>query len=601
VQAPSFTVFILAAFLWACAASAEPHPHEDLPTVRIGVLAYKGPEAVPEDWSSVTERLNAALPDHRFVLVDYDLAGLTKAVRDSTVDFVITNSGHYITLEYDYGASRIATLESPWAPDPARAIGSAIVVRADDGRIRSLADLAGKRVEAIGPDAFGGYQVAARELLRAGVNPESAFASLRFVGFPMQQIVKDVGTGRADAGIIGVCLLEEMIREGDARPDEFRVVAPRQPPGFPCQASSALYPNWPIATLRHTSRGLAKRVANALLTMPKTADGYSWGVPTDYRAVNDLFLELRIGPYAYLREWTFEGFVRRYWGWLLFALTALTGWMIHTVRAEHLVQIRTRALTAEQEERRRLEKEVCKRRAMLDHVSRLGMLGEMATTIAHELNQPLAAIGNFARGMILRMEGGRMQPAPLVEGANEILAQSERAAAIIRNIRAFAKTRTPERRAIDLRKPVAEAVSLFTGAYPGVAVEVRDQIGGAELPVLADPLQLEQVVLNLLKNALDAHQAAGRPEAPIALELSVTEKGYRVAVRDSGVGLAEEELARLFEPFFSTKEEGIGLGLAICMSIIEAHGGQLAAAGNDGAPGLTVHFTLPTVPSEDAP
>ncbi len=588
----------LAAFVWSGIASASPAQPADLPTVRIGVLAHKGPEAVPEDWSAVVARLNEAVPDHRFVLADEDQAGLTRAVRDGTVDFVITNSGHYFTLEYDYGASRIATLESAWAPDPAQAIGSAIIVRADNAGIRALGDLSGKRVEAVGPDAFGGYQVAARELLKAGVNPESAFASLRFVGFPMQQIVEGVRAGRADAGIVRVCTLEEMIRAGTVRAGEFRVIAPMQPAGFPCQSSSRLYPNWPIATLRATPRELAKRVATALLTMPPTPDGYSWGVPTDYRSVQDAFLELRIGPYAYLREWTLEGFVRRYWGWLLFAATVLVGGIVHAVRVEQLVQVRTRELRRAQEEQHRLEQEAYERRTMLEHISRLGMLGEMATTLAHELNQPLAAIGNFARGMILRMESGRMQPEPLREGAGEILGQSERAAAIVRNIRNFAKRRSAERSVVDLHSPLDDAVALFTGAYPGIPVEMRDGTGGGRASVLADPLQIEQVVLNLLKNALDAQQAAGRAESPIILELAAMGPDYRVAVRDAGIGVAADQLERIFEPFVTHREEGLGLGLAICLNIVEAHGGRIAAEPNPDGPGLTVWFTLPSIAAE---
>ena len=559
--------------------------------VRVGVLAHKGREIVPLEWSGVTQRLNAALPDHRFVLVDYDQAGLTEAVRSRALDFVITNSGHYVTLEQEFGVNRIATMDSPWTSDPSQAIGSAIVVRSDDARLQTLADLAGKRVEAVGADAFGGYQVAARELAHAGINPD-AFASLRFDGFPMQQIVHAVGSGRADAGIVAACLLEQMAQAGEIDPKAFRVLAPVEHANLSCRVSSRLYPNWPIAALRHTPRDLAKRVAVALLTMPTTSDGYGWGVPTDYQSVNELFIELQIGPYAGLRHWTFEGMVRRYWGWLLLIGSLLAGWVIHTIRAEYLVKARTRALRAEQEERRRLETEVYERRAALDHVSRLGMVGEMATTIAHELNQPLAAIGNFARGMILRIDSGRVEAAPLGEAAKEILAQSDRAAATIRSIRAFSKKRMAERRRIDLRQVLKEGITLFSGANPDTPVHLDDQTGELDGVVVADALQVQQVLLNLLKNALDAQSDAGCPDTPIVVELGPALRGYRIAVRDAGPGLAAEQLARMFEPFFTTKRDGIGLGLAICRSIVEAHGGQLAAVPNQTGPGLTVYFVL---------
>ncbi len=560
-------------------------------TVRIGVLAYKGAEAVQEDWSHVRDWLEASIPDHRFILLGFDQAGLTRAVQERTIDFVITNSGHYVALENSDGASRIATIESPWALSPRQSIGSAIVVR-NDARLHTLADLAGKHVLAVGPEAFGGYQIAARELLQAGVDPEHDLASLQFTGFPVQKIVHAVRAGRADAGIIRTCLLEQMISSGEIGAGELRVLAPIDTRGFRCQTSSRLYPDWPFAALRHTPMELSKRVAMALLAMPRTADGYSWTIPSDYQVVGELFRELRIGPYAYLRLWTFEGVLRRYWGWMLLILALLVVWAVHTVRVEHLVSQRTRALRDAQEEQRRMAEEARMRQATLDHTARLAILGEMASAIAHELNQPLAAIRNFARGMQRRIAAGRLEPAPLLEGSGEIVAQSERAASIIRNIRAFAQKRTAEQKSVDLIAVLGEAIALFTGAHPQARVIWQP---GAAQParVMADPVKIQQVMLNLLKNALDAQQTAGHAQEPIEVRFRAEAGSCLVTVRDSGCGLEPEQFAHLFEPFFTTKPEGLGLGLSLSKGIIESLGGTLSAAANDDNAGLTVWFSLP--------
>ncbi|MHB1180710.1 MAG: sensor histidine kinase [Sulfuricella sp.] len=565
-------------------------------TVRIGVLAYKGAEAVLEDWSHVRDWLEASIPDHRFILLGFDQAGLTRAVQEHSVDFVITNSGHYVALENSDGASRIATIESPWALSPRQSIGSAIVVR-NDARLHTLADLAGKHVLAVGPEAFGGYQIAARELLQAGVDPEHDLASLQFTGFPVQKIVHAVRAGRADAGIIRTCLLEQMISSGEIGAGELRVLAPIDTRGFRCQTSSRLYPDWPFAALRHTPMELSKRVAMALLAMPRTADGYSWTIPSDYQVVGELFRELRIGPYAYLRLWTFEGVLRRYWGWMLLILALLVVWAVHTVRVEHLVSQRTRALRDAQEEQRRMAEEARMRQATLDHTARLAILGEMASAIAHELNQPLAAIRNFARGMQRRIAAGRLEPAPLLEGSGEIVAQSERAASIIRNIRAFAQKRTAEQKSVDLIAVLGEAIALFTGAHPQARVIWQP---GAAQParVMADPVKIQQVMLNLLKNALDAQQTAGHAQEPIEVRFRAEAGSCLVTVRDSGCGLEPGQFAHLFEPFFTTKAEGLGLGLSLSKGIIESLGGTLSAAANDDNAGLTVWFSLPMEASQ---
>lgn len=593
-------IFRLAALLTGVGLLLQPSLADtgNTATVRIGVLAYQGAEAVQDDWSHVRNWLGTSIPDHRFILLDFDQAGLTRAVQTRAVDFAITSSGHYVALENSDGASRIATIESPWALSPGQSIGSAIVVRSD-ARLHTLADLAGKQVLAVGPEAFGGYQIAARELLEAGVDPEHDLASLRFTGFPVQNIVQAVRAGQADAGIVRTCLLEQMVRRGAIGAGELRVLAPIATQGFQCQTSSRLYPDWPFAALRHTPAELSKRVAMALLAMPRTADGYSWAVPSDYQGVDALFRELKIGPYAYLRQWTFEGILRRYWGWLLLILALLVAWAVHTVRVEHLVSQRTRALRAAQEEQRRMAQEARMHQTTLDHTARLAILGEMASAIAHELNQPLAAIGNFARGMARRITAGRLEPAPLLDGTDEIVAQSERAASIIRNIRAFAQKKPSEQKSLDLTAVLGEAIALFGGAHPHAHIAWRPAAAQGPARVLADALRIQQVMLNLLKNALDAQQAAGRAQAPIEVRLGAQAGAWRVTVRDAGCGLQPEQFAHLFEPFFTTKPEGLGLSLS--KGIIESFGGTLSAVANDNNAGLTVWFSLPMEESQECP
>jgi two-component system sensor histidine kinase TtrS len=578
-------IFLLSAALLLQPAGANPGTVQAVRAVQIGVLAYNGADGVQQDWSYVANWLDAAIPGQRFTLLNFDQAALTRAVQEQTIDFLITSSGHYVALEHSDGASRIATIESPWALSPARSIGSAIVVR-ENGPLQALTDLAGKHVLAVDPDAFGGYQIAKRELLEAGVNPEQDFASLQFMGFPMQKIAQAVRAGEADAGIIRICMLEQMMRSGEIGAGELRVLSPIAIPGLPCQTSSRLYPDWPIAVLPHTPAQLSKQVAIALLRMPRSANGYSWAVPADYQAVDTLFRELKIGPYAYLHQWTPEGLLRRYWGWLLLILALLVLWSVHTVRVEYLVR-------AAQERQRRMADEARLLQSRLDHTARLAILGEMASAIAHELNQPLAAIGNFARGMARRITADRLEPLPLLNGTNEIVAQTERAANIIRNIRAFARKKASERASVDLIAVVGDAIDLFAATHPQACVIWQPGTAAGRAHVMADPLHIQQVTLNLLKNALDAQYTAGVANEAIEVHFRAEASHFVVAVRDCGCGLALKEFASLFEPFFTTKPEGLGLGLSLSKGMIESLGGTLEAVANEDNAGLTVWFSLP--------
>lgn len=556
--------------------------------VRVGVLADKGVEQAEQEWAGVRTWLNRRLPDYRFEFIGLDHPALRQAVADARVDFVITNGGNYTELGFLYGISRIATLDSPLALSPTEAVGSAIVARADSS-LRQLRDLKGKHLLAASPDAFCCYQIAARELILAGIEPEEDLGRLEFVGFPIQNIALAVRDGKADAGIVRTCLLEQMIANGAIRADALRVLSPVPVAGFPCRTSSRLYPDWPFAALRHSDDELSRRVAVALLEMPRTEQGYRWAIPAHYAIVDELFHDLKLGQYANLQQRTLEDMFQRYRFWLLLAVGLAMVWIFHTVRVEYLINRRTRELNRMQAEQRRMEEEMRKRQSALEHARRLGILGGMASAIAHELNQPLAAIGNYARGMVRRLDAGRLDPEPLREGCREIEAQSERAAGIIRNIRTFAKKSVEVSHPVEIHAVVDEAIALFKVAHPDARI---DYAGGASADTLqADKLQIQQVIFNLLQNAHDAHKEAGRLEHPVTVELRRDAGGYRVSVADSGGGLDPEQFGRLFEPFYSTKRDGLGLGLALSKGIVESLGGTLSAHGR-GA-GLAVEFTLP--------
>lgn len=546
--------------------------------VAIGVFAYQG-ERAAADWSPVIRYLNQALPEHHFRLDQYDAAGLRQAIAGHQVDLVITNPGYYVSMEAAFGISRIATLDTK-DDHPARALGSVVLARADRTNLHTLADLAGKRVAAVAPEAFGGYLVAAREMLDQGVDPESDLMEIQFIGLPMIRIIEAVQRGDVDAGIVRACLPEQLARQGKIRFEDFRVLSGRLDPDLACALSTRLYPNWPIAVTRQTDPVLAKAVARALLAMPES-DGMSWSVPADYQPVHDLFRELRIGPYSYLREITPEGLVRRFWPWLLGLLAILTGWIVHTVRVEHQVHRRTAELRESLAARDQAEAKMRTSQEQMEHLSRLSVLGELSGNLAHELNQPLTTIGTYARTVLRRQENGSLTP------------EAERAGGIVQRIRHFARKRQATRETVNLAEIAEEARRLIVGMLaraPEVVIENRLT---TNCKVLADGAQIQQVFLNLIKNAIDANRDLPIERQNLRIVIEPLENRAAVHVIDQGVGLDTEQLTHLFEPFFTTKPDGLGLGLPICKTIIEAHGGRLWAEPNQETPGMCFSFSLP--------
>lgn len=562
-------------------AAAGPPPRDvgRTPPIQVGVLSVLDDQDTGRQWQPLIDALSRALGPRALVLRPLDPLAMERALQAHELGFVITNPGHYVLLESRHGATRIATQTAARGGDPAHAVGSTVVVRADAPLPQGLAGLKGQRVAAVSEQAFGGYQLVAADWVRHGIDAESGDVTRVFTGYPMTRVAEAVLDGSADAGILRTCLLERLEREGRLAAGALRVVAADPDPHrLPCQSSTPLYPGWAFAALPDVPPDLAREVALALLTLPPDALGTRWSVPADYQRVHEVLRTLEVEPYAFLRATRLESLARRYWYVLGGGLALLALGLLYTLRVEALVKRRTAELTRSLDERDRLAREREKDREAMDHLSRLSILGELSATLGHELNQPLATVSNYAASVQRRMTQGRLSDTALQQALQDIGAEADRAARVLEGIRALARKRVARRRLCDPAQLAAEAVALFRGLQahaPEVRLQVHPSCQG--VAVHADALQVQQVLLNLLKNALDAHRGAGMGPAPLHCRLHVDAGQVCLAVEDAGPPLSGEQRAHLFEPFFTTKPDGLGLGLPICRTLVEAHGGALRA------------------------
>ncbi|MBI3512460.1 MAG: PAS domain S-box protein [Proteobacteria bacterium] len=247
-------------------------------------------------------------------------------------------------------------------------------------------------------------------------------------------------------------------------------------------------------------------------------------------------------------------------------------------------------------ERQGAERRLHELQGELLHSSRLSTMGQMASALAHELNQPLTAVINYAQASrrLLGAGAGEDKLSPIID---KMVGQANRAGQIIRRLRDFLEKGETDRRLESINKVVEEATALALVGVKATGVKIRIEIA-ADLPrVMIDKIQIQQVVLNLVRNAVEAMEHAERRELAIITALN-DDREIETAVIDSGPGLAPEVAAQLFQPFVSTKAKGMGLGLSICRTIIEAHGGRLAAGAQpDG--GTAFRFTLPPGQADD--
>ncbi len=251
-------------------------------------------------------------------------------------------------------------------------------------------------------------------------------------------------------------------------------------------------------------------------------------------------------------------------------------------------------------ERRRAQEEARQRMAQLTHVSRLTTMGELVSELAHEINQPLYAISNFAEACLNRFRSGQFDSSEIVSWIEKVSAQANRAGEILRRVGQFVRKSPPQENTVNVNSVIRGVVELLQFDLRHGQVTQKLEFTESLPPVRVDAVQIEQVLVNLIRNAIEAMSGNARGDRLLVLR---TERAgpnqIRVAVHDSGRGIAPQQKSRLFEPFFTTKSDGMGMGLAISHSIIQSHGGILEAVSNPDR-GLTFQFTLPIFAGEDS-
>ena len=260
--------------------------------------------------------------------------------------------------------------------------------------------------------------------------------------------------------------------------------------------------------------------------------------------------------------------------------------------------------------RRQMEEETARQIERAQETSRLVTMGEMASSVAHELNQPLAAITNYCNGMLSRLRAGNLREEDLAMALEKTSKQAQRAGQIIHRIRQFVKRSEPQRQPARAAEIVEDALELATIELKRRNVAIQSYVA-QRLPVLqVDPILIEQVLLNLLKNAAEAIDNAQMPPKRRTIELRVVPRHtaelggvIEFSVTDAGPGIREEVIGRLYEAFFSTKSDGMGIGLSLCRSIIESHQGRMKAENlynGDSICGCRFSFMLPVAAAGDS-
>lgn len=547
---------------------------QQIEQLRVGVLAYSPPWYDGAFVDETLQYLGWKLPQYEFSVEYYAPSELQKRIEEGGVDIFAASSSFYM-LHASNGLYDLGVLASDNALSPNRSAAAAVIVRSDRTDIQKLEDLKGGRVLTVEQEFSPGLHEVLTEAAVYVEDPWTFFGSIELEApLNMYRVVERVLSGDADAGIVRACFIEDLWKAGSRDwSSSLRIINPQgDSDGLSCLHSTRAYPGWMFAATSNLTEAQARDITAALLTKPVNAWGQHWSMATEFSGISNMHKTLKIGPYAYLRDWTVERIIDEYWPLLLAAGLVLSAVLIHGVVLRILVKKRTRDLELaylEQQNAERIARETSEK---LDALQRLGAVGQISSIVAHEIKQPLATIQNLSQGAARILEDEDDYDETLVKAVYDIDDQAKRAAQIIDRVRSYSQGKSP-REKIDLARSVARIVHQFKASRKGRTADISVSVKGP-IPMNMVPIDLELIVLNLLSNASDA--VAGQNSPKIKVKVFQTDGSAVVCVEDNGPQISGEQLEALGSTVLkSSKQNGLGLGVMIVKTLTEAYTGNL--------------------------
>lgn len=577
----SFLAFVFAAI----------SPAQSGEVLKLGISSFAEHNINKELIDPTIEAIRKAVQPDKLKVEYLELGRLQKSLKDGQLDLVLSSAGNYRRFLLEgYGLRDLATMVSDQAPNPNYAEGSVFFVRNDRKDIDSIDGLRNKSVSANYPYAFSGWQIAAGELLKRGFNPDHFFSKVDYLGHGAAPVLDAVLSGKTDAGIVRACVLENA---GLLKSGKVKILEPKQTTDFPCAVSTRLYPNWTLSTTPNTPPEISRKVTAAVLEIKPQPHNLHWSVATDFTPIDDLFKQLEIGPFEYLRHFSLRRFIEAYWQYFAFTGMFILGLILHGIRSEYLVNKRTRALTESLKRERRLREESALVKSRLDKIQKVGLVDQMCSMIAHELKQPLGAAAAYCFALRRRMESGEVSAEMMEKGIERVDHQIQRASEVVNQVRSYAKGQR-QRQAIDLGKTAGKILRDIQASSPDTEVELKKE--GENLIVEANPVELEIILINLVKNAIEV--VKDKQNGRVIVTLSREGEVVCIKVEDNGEKLTDADWKQISQLAMATnKHSGLGFGLSIVAGLAEDLGGRITFE-RLPAGGISVYVRLPLAKEE---
>ncbi|UOO76083.1 PhnD/SsuA/transferrin family substrate-binding protein [Neisseria sp. Dent CA1/247] len=545
----------------------------------VGVLAPQGAEAARSQWQPWLDWLGKKQEGEQFVLVPLSLNNWQKELSSQRIDFALGPQAQFVSLPDTQGWRWLATARFPSGhkPKAAEQVASTIWVRADSG-LGSETDLRGLTVAAVDVQAFGGFMLAESALLEKGLRSGRDYQVV-FTGYPVEQTLTALQNQEVDAAITPLCLMEEWrvqqgLPESSFKPLHVHSVVNN------CISGTPVFPHWVLAALPSVPEQTASRIAASLMGSTAAAGMPSWSPPVSFVEAEQVLASLGRHPLhpnwqMQWKNWLYENTILVGAVALMLVISLINyGWM------GWLAYRRRKKL--EQAYRQLLERD-----RLLAHADRMNIAGEMAAGLAHELNQPMAAIHYYAEACLQLLEAGK-QPESIRKALHNIIQTTERGSHIIRNLRQWSKT--PEHVYTDARIEdiLQHCADWLACQKHAPQLHWQNHSGLSSIRTVAGIV--EQVLMNCLLNC--QQQQAKRIDITVFRRPESEELVIRI--EDDAGGFNQDILAQPFIPFRSTKSDGLGLGLVICDRLLRGIGGSITLANrSDDTAGARIEISLP--------
>ncbi len=516
---------------------------------------------------------------------------IARRVRQNRLDLFIAPSDLYRQLLLS-GCSDIAVTHDTRTSNPNRSQGALFLSRLGEEPVFDRAVKEGKVLRLGGETSSASIR---GELFNQGLSGRRSADLLAKIPVrpagdkEMEDALRRLRQSRLDLLILPVCRLERYCGDHSCATADLGVLWPKQDTDMTCFHSTQLYPGTTLVATPGLSPFAHREILSTIFALQSKENGQRWHVATNFQTTDQTLRLLDDDAWTRMRQSSIRSFLERRKGWIIFGLCALGFFVVHTIVLQILVRRKTRELrrALSEQKRARRETELISRR--LEKQRRLQTIGQMSSLFAHELGQPLNAIGCYAHGLGKATENVEKRRA-VEKGIRGIEEEVGRASAIVNRVRDYVRSQTMRDGVIDLEALIRGAVRNFGLTSLGnVPVILERKEPERVLRVRGDSLELELIVTNLLRNASQALQAVMRPEIRVTV-FGGPNPGFSVA--DNGTGLTEEKLADIVRIGESTRPEGLGLGLSIVRDLVALHGGRIEFS-LTGEGGLKVTVTFP--------